>query len=315
MVGSAIVRQIEKRGDCEVIARPRIDLDLRDQASVRSFFLKERIDEVYIAAAKVGGIYANNTYPADFLYDNLMIQSNVIWSAFQASVAKLIFLGSSCIYPRECSQPIDESHLLSGSLESTNEPYAIAKISGIKLCQSLVRQYGQEHGIDYRCVMPCNLYGPGDNYHPQNSHVIPGLIRRMHSAKLVNQSAVAVWGSGNPRREFLFVDDLARACVQLMQIDQKYFLDVMDGVGLHLNIGSGSDISIKELALLIREVVSYGGDINFDSSMPDGTMRKLMNSSRAHELGIRPQINIQDGLRLAYSDFLKSASSIDFPIT
>lgn len=306
MVGSSICRLLKRDDQYELITAKRSELDLCDQAEVAKFFKHYDFDEVYLAAARVGGIFANNEYPADFLYQNLMIQSNVIHSAFTAGVRKLLFLGSSCIYPRDCVQPIQESALLTGPLESTNEPYAIAKIAGIKMCESYNRQFG----TDYRSVMPTNLYGPGDNYHPENSHVIPGLIRRFHFAKISKDETVCVWGSGAPRREFLFVDDLASACIAVMNADRK----VIDQISLpncsHVNVGYGEDITIKELAELIAATVGYHGKIVWDSQKPDGTPRKLMSSEKISK-GIRwsPAIDLKHGLQLAYSNFCDEISN------
>jgi GDP-L-fucose synthase len=310
MVGSAIVRQLNAAGltDDQIITRTHAELDLTDQAAVRAFFASEKPDEVYLAAAKVGGIHANNTYPADFIYENLMVQANVVDSAFRSGVKKLLFLGSSCIYPKLAPQPMAEDALLTGTLEPTNEPYAIAKIAGIKLCESYNRQYGDSLGVDYRSVMPTNLYGPGDNYHPENSHVIPALIRRFHEAKVKNSPSVTIWGSGTPRREFLFVDDMARACVHVMNLDQAAFKQHTDPMLSHFNVGTGTDIRIKELASLIKHTTSYEGEIIFDTTKPDGTPRKLMDSSKLQSLGWRPQTELEEGLRLAYEDFVSHAA-------
>jgi GDP-L-fucose synthase len=306
MVGSAILRNLNSLGFLNIVTKSHSELDLVNQNSVFDFFNNERPDEVYLAAAKVGGIYANNEFPADFIYQNLMIESNVIHSAFRSGVKKLIFLGSSCIYPKDSVQPIKESYLLTGKLEPTNEPYAIAKIAGIKLCESYNRQYGLSHGIDYRSVMPANLYGPNDNYHPDNSHVIPGLIRRFHLAKINQTPSVSVWGTGNPRREFLYVDDLARACIFIMGLDIKDYREKIHMMESHINVGYGSDITIKELAIKIATVIGYSGNIEFDSSKPDGTIQKLMDSTLINSMGWSPTIKIEDGLRLAYEDFLSS---------
>lgn len=300
MVGSAILRILEGRGDCEIVTRSRSELDLVDQASVRSFFESEKITQVYVAAAKVGGIHANNTFPAEFIYQNLMIELNLVHQAWAAGVSKLLMLGSSCIYPKAAPQPMEEEALLTGKLEATNEPYAIAKIAGIKLCESYNRQYG----VDYRSVMPTNLYGPGDNYHPENSHVIPGLIRRFHEAKLLGASQVIVWGSGTPRREFLFVEDMAEACVFVMNLDAEVYSSQRDPMQSHLNVGFGQDITIQELARLIAEVVGYKGPIHFDPSRPDGAPRKLLDSSHLRKLGWAPKVPIWDGLVTTYQAFL-----------
>lgn len=307
MVGSAIVRNLKSKGYTNVIGRTHAQLDLTDQAAVRMFFEEEKPDQVYLAAAKVGGIYANNTYPAEFIYDNLMVQSNVIHQAFQSGVKKLLFLGSSCIYPKLAPQPMREDLLLTGKLEATNEPYAIAKIAGIKMCESYNRQYGQSHGVDYRSVMPTNLYGPGDNYHPENSHVIPALIRRFHEAKNSNAPAVVIWGTGTPRREFLYVDDMAAASVFVMQLNKALYESQTESMQSHINVGFGADVSISDLANTVRSVVGYQGDIVFDPTKPDGPPRKLMNSSLISRLGWRASMQMADGLSLAYQDFQKSS--------
>lgn len=300
MVGSAITRELSQRGGCRLVLRSSAELDLTDQSAVCQFFDAERPDLVYLAAAKVGGIHANDTYPADFIYRNLMIQANVIEAAFRAGVDRLMFLGSSCIYPRLASQPMTEDLLLSGELEPTNEPYAVAKIAGIKLCES----YNRQHGTDYRCVMPTNLYGPGDNYHPRDSHVIPALIRRFHEAKLEGRRSVSVWGTGTVRREFLYVDDLARACVDLMAIDRDTFWSGRDPRCSHVNIGTGLDVTIKELADKVASVVGYSGRVTFDPGMPDGAPRKLLDVGGATRLGWSPSVGLDDGLALAYEAFL-----------
>jgi len=305
MVGAAIVRAIrERHTNAFVLTRTHGEVDLTDQQAVRNFFKNEKPDEVYLAAAKVGGIHANNTYPADFIYDNLMIQANVVEAAFRNGVRKLLFLGSSCIYPRAVEQPIREDSLLTGVLEPTNEPYAIAKIAGIKLCESYNRQYGQSHGVDYRSVMPTNLYGPGDNYHPENSHVIPALIRRFHEAKQANAEKVLVWGSGKPYREFLYVDDMASACIHVMNLDKSAYALHTQPMLSHINVGCDSDITIGELAELIAKTVGFLGKIEFDVSRPDGTPRKLMDSSRIKGFGWSPKIHLKEGLAMAYADFL-----------
>jgi GDP-L-fucose synthase len=309
MVGSAIARVLNQTCDAQLVTRTHAELDLTQQAAVQAFFEKERPTEVYLAAAKVGGIHANSTYPAEFIYQNLVMQANVIHQAFSYGVKKLLFLGSSCIYPKMVPQPMREDALLTGTLESTNEPYAIAKIAGIKLCESYNRQYGQSHDIDYRSVMPTNLYGPGDNYHPENSHVIPGLIRRFHEAKRTNAPVVNIWGTGTPRREFLYVDDMARASVHVMNLDASTYQLQTQPMLSHINVGSGEDLPIGELAQLIAQVIGYVGDIRFDTSKPDGTPRKLMDSSRLKALGWQPQIDLNEGLRRAYADFVKSHSS------
>jgi GDP-L-fucose synthase len=311
MVGSAIVRRLLADGQPEsaIVTRGRAELDLTEQAAVRAFFSAERIDEVYLAAAKVGGIHANNTLPAEFIYENLMIEANVIHAAFETGVRKLLFLGSSCIYPKHAPQPMAESALLTGTLEPTNEPYAIAKIAGIKLCESYNRQYGESHGVDYRSVMPTNLYGPGDNYHPENSHVIPGLIRRFHDAKQASAPDVAVWGSGRPRREFLYVDDMAAASVHVMNLPKSDYDAHTEPMLSHINVGSGEDISIAELAALVAKVVGFEGEIVFDTERPDGTPRKLLDSARLRSLGWQPRTGLEDGLRHAYAEFRASRAA------
>ena len=303
MVGSALVR-ILKNYDVEIITKTRSELDLLNQNDVNSFFKNQKIDQVYLAAAKVGGILANSTYPAEFIYENLMIQTNIIHNAFLNGVKKLLFLGSSCIYPKNANQPIREEELLSGKLEPTNEPYDISKIVGIKMCESYNRQYGESHKIDYRCVMPANLYGPGDNYHPINSHVIPGLIYRFHEAKVKNLSKVVIWGTGKPRREFLYVDDMAKASIQIMNMDKKTYNENISPMSSHINIGSGSDLTIKELAEIIKEVVGYHGQINFDQTKPDGVPRKLLNIERLNKINFKTFINLKDGLIKTYKDYM-----------
>jgi len=304
MAGSAILRYLQANGlgIQDVIVRTHRELDLTSQAAVRAFFQQEKPDQVYLAAAKVGGIHANNTYPAEFIYQNLMIEVNVIHEAWQAGVQQLLFLGSSCIYPRLSPQPMSEGALQTGPLESTNEPYAIAKIAGIKLCESYNRQYG----TDYRSVMPTNLYGIGDNYHPQNSHVIPALIRRFHEAKINGASVVTIWGTGTPRREFLSIDDMAAACVHVMNLDKATYSAHTSPMQSHINVGSGEDITIKELALTIAKVIDYEGAIEFDPTKPDGTPRKLMDSTRLNNLGWQATTSLEEGLMLAYNDFLKN---------
>lgn len=309
MVGSAIVRCLERSGQTNYITRSREELDLTSQADVNSFFQKEQPDQVYLAAAKVGGIHANNTYPAEFIYQNLMVQLNVVDAAFRFGVKRLLFLGSSCIYPRMASQPILEGALLNGSLEPTNEPYAVAKIAGIKLCESYNRQYGKSHGIDYRSVMPTNLFGPGDNYHPENSHVVPALIRRFHEAKVNNAPRVTVWGTGQARREFLFVDDMAEACVYVMNLDPTVYENNVMPMQSHINVGFGSDITIRQLAETIAKTVGYQGQLEFDSSKPDGTPRKLLNTALLNKLGWRAKFNLEAGLEIAYKDFLNLKES------
>jgi len=304
MVGSAIVRALQKQGETNIVTRTHAELDLTNQANVQQFFAQEKPTQVYLAAAKVGGIHANNTYPADFIYQNLMVQSNVVDAAFRSGVQKLLFLGSSCIYPRMAAQPMREDALLTGALEPTNEPYAIAKIAGIKLCESYNRQYGQSHGVDYRSVMPTNLYGPGDNYHPENSHVIPALIRRFHEAKVAQAPSVAIWGTGKPRREFLYVDDMAAASLHVMQLPKALIDQHTQPMQSHINVGSGSDVTIAELAHHVAHIVGYTGQITFDASKPDGPPRKWMDSARLHALGWKPRIDLQQGLATAYQDFV-----------
>ena len=308
MVGSAIVRTLLAAGHpaTALAVRTHAELDLCNQAQVQAFFAEHKPDQVYLAAAKVGGIHANNTLPADFIYQNLMMQANVVDAAFRNGVKKLLILGSSCIYPRLAPQPMAEAALLTGTLEPTNEPYAIAKIAGIKLCESYNRQYGQSHGIDYRSVMPTNLYGPGDNYHPENSHVIPALIRRFHEAMACRAPTVTIWGTGTPRREFLYVDDMAAASVHVMQLPKALYDLHTSPMQSHINVGCGQDVSITELAQAIGRTVGYAGAINFDASKPDGAPRKLMDSSRINALGWTAHVALQDGLQMAYQDFLKN---------
>jgi GDP-L-fucose synthase len=301
LVGSAIVRALRAQGHTNIVTRSHKELELTDQVQVRDFFATEHIDQVYLAAAKVGGIHANNTYPADFIYDNMMVQANVVHEAWRNGVQKLLFLGSSCIYPRMAQQPIREEYLMSGMLEPTNEPYAMAKIAGIKLCESYNRQYG----TDYRSVMPTNLYGPGDNYHPENSHVIPALMRRFHEAKLANAPEVVIWGSGKPMREFLYVDDMAAACVHVMDLDHDTYAAHTDPMHSHINVGTGEDVTIAELARLVGETVGYRGRIGFDTSKPDGTPRKLLDVSKLRQLGWQASTPLQDGLRRAYDAFVE----------
>ena len=305
MVGSAIVRELERKGYTNLVYRTHDELDLTDQTAVKHFFQTERPNQVYMAAAKVGGICANKTYPAEFIYDNLMVQNNVIHQAFLSGIQRLLFLGSSCIYPKLAEQPMTEDTLLTGKLEPTNEPYAIAKIAGIKMCESYNRQYGQSHGVDYRSVMPTNLYGPGDNYHPENSHVIPALIRRFHEAKVSNATEVVIWGTGTPRREFLYVDDLARASVFVMELAKYQYDLVTTPMQSYLNVGYGSDVTINELADLVAKVTGYKGRVQFDPSRPDGSPRKLMSSERLNQLGWKPEHNLEDGLSKTYLDFCK----------
>jgi len=301
MVGSAIMRELKSQGNENIVFRNHTELDLTNQLAVKNFFESEKPDQIYLAAAKVGGIYANNTYPAEFIYENLMVQANLIHEAFKAGVKKLLFLGSSCIYPKAVAQPMKEEALLTGILEATNEPYAIAKIAGIKLCES----YNRQHGVDYRSVMPTNLYGPGDNYHPENSHVIPALMRRFHEAKLNGSSGVVIWGSGTPMREFLYVDDMAAACIHVMNLDSSIYGKHTQPMLSHINVGFGEEVTIKELAQTIGEVVGFKGVIDFDRSKPDGAVRKLMDSSRLNSLGWRAKISLKDGIELTYHDYLK----------
>ena len=307
MVGSAIVRALKQQGQANFVTRTHAELDLTNQAAVQAFFAQEKPTQVYMAAAKVGGIHANNTYPAEFIYQNLMVQANVIDAAFRNGVQKLLFLGSSCIYPKLAPQPMAESALLTGTLEPTNEPYAIAKITGIKLCESYNRQYGVSHGVDYRSVMPTNLYGPGDNYHPENSHVIPALIRRFHEAKVANAPTVTIWGSGTPRREFLYVDDMAAASVFVMNLPKATLDAHTQPMQSHINVGFGEDITIQELAQAVGKTVGYQGVIDFDTSKPDGSPRKLMDSNRLNALGWQAQVSLDAGLAAAYQDFLASS--------
>lgn len=301
MVGSALVRQLAQRSDVELVLRSRQALNLLRQAEVEQFFQDEKIDQVYLAAAKVGGIHANNTYPAEFIYENLMIEANIIHSAWQAGVQRLLFLGSSCIYPKFAQQPIAETELLQGALECTNEPYALAKIAGIKLCESYNRQYGTQ----YRSVMPTNLYGFNDNFHPENSHVIPALMRRFHEAKLAGETQVTVWGSGTPRREFLHVDDMAAASIHVMEMDDALYQQLVPPMLSHINVGTGTDCTIAQLAELMAEVVGFQGKIVFDTSKPDGTPRKLLDISRLKRLGWEPQISLPEGLKSTYEWFVQ----------
>ena len=302
MVGSAIVRALEKAGDAEIITRTRSELDLLDQAAVFRFFNQHAVDEVYLAAAKVGGIWANNTYPAEFIYQNLIIEANIIHGAFEAGVRKLLFLGSSCIYPKLAEQPIAESSLLQGALEPTNEPYAIAKIAGIKLCESYNRQYG----TDYRSVMPTNLYGINDNFHPENSHVVPALLRRFHEAKMQDLPSVTVWGSGSPMREFLYVDDMAGACLHVMNLPKEVYGEHVLPMSSHINVGTGKDCTIRELANTIARAVGYRGDILWDTSKPDGTPRKLLDVGLLKRLGWQYSVELDEGIERTYQWFLQN---------
>ena len=305
MVGNAICRQLKQQSGVEIITRTRKELDLCDQSAIQEFMRLEKPDEVILAAAKVGGIHANNTYPAEFIYENLQIQNNIIHTSHINNVQKLLFLGSSCIYPRQVQQPMRENTLLTGILEPTNEPYAIAKIAGIKMCESYNRQYGR----DYRSVMPTNLYGPGDNYHPENSHVVPALIRRFHEAKKNNLNEVLVWGTGTPKREFLYVDDMAEASLFVHNLDQEIFVAQTQPMLSQINVGTGIDVTIKELALLVKEIVGFDGKIIFDHSKPDGTLRKLMDISLLSKLGWNASIPLKSGLEFSYADFLSNQKS------
>ena len=307
LVGSALMRQLQAQGYSNIVTRTHAELDLTNQQLVADFFALEKPEYVILAAAKVGGIHANNTYPAEFIHENLAIQTNVIHSSYLNGVKRLLFLGSSCIYPKDCPQPIKEEYLLTGPLESTNRPYALAKIAGIEMCWSYNRQYGTQ----YLAVMPTNLYGAGDNYHPENSHVIPALIRKFHEAKQNNSPAVTIWGTGKPYREFLYSDDMAKACLFLMELPDSQFKPLLasdrnDGLPPLVNIGSGEDVTIKELAELIGSIVGYSGNLVFDATKPDGTMRKLMDVSYIRSLGWRNQIRLTDGLKLAYQDYIKT---------
>ncbi|BBQ83206.1 MULTISPECIES: GDP-L-fucose synthase [Enterobacteriaceae] len=300
MVGSAIYRQLSEREDIELVVRSREQLNLLDTRAVNEFFASEQLDEIYLAAAKVGGIMANNTYPSDFIYENMMMENNIIHAAHSFNVQKLLFLGSSCIYPKFAEQPIKESELLQGTLEPTNEPYAIAKIAGIKLCESYNRQYGR----DYRSVMPTNLYGQNDNFHLHNSHVIPALLRRFHDAVYRNDKTVVVWGSGKPMREFLHVDDMAAASIHVMELDDEVWQEQTNPMLSHVNVGTGEDCTIRELADTIAKVVGFQGEIKFDPSKPDGTPRKLLDVSRLRKLGWHHEIALEQGLILTYRWFL-----------
>jgi GDP-L-fucose synthase len=308
LVGSAIVRALVRSGHTNILTRSHAELDLLDQVQVRAFFASQMIDEVYLAAAIVGGIHANHTYPADFIYNNLMIQNNVIHEAWRNGVKKLLFLGSSCIYPRLAQQPIREEYLNTGALEPTNEPYAVAKIAGIKLCES----YNRQHGTDFRSVMPTNLYGPGDNYHPENSHVIPALLRRFHEAKKAGATEVVIWGTGTPRREFLYVDDMAEASVYVMQLDRtQYRAHTMPGVS-HINVGTGEDVTIHTVAKRIASVVGYQGQIVYDSSKPDGPPRKWLDVSCLRNLGWTARVSLEEGLGETYQSFRRGELQNNF---
>jgi GDP-L-fucose synthase len=308
MVGSAIVRKLKSIGYNNILTRSHDELDLTNQTQVQKFFAAEKPDQVYLCAAKVGGIYANNTFPAEFIYDNLMIESNVIHNAWKVGVKKLLFLGSSCIYPKLPDQIIKENAMLSGQLEPTNEPYAIAKIAGIKLCESYNRQYRKSHGTDYRSVIPANLYGPGDNYHSENSHVVPALIRKIHDAKIHQLPEVVVWGSGLPRREFVYIDDMSAAIIHVMNLDLAQYREHTEDMISHINIGFGDDVTIQELARQLVKIVGYEGKIIFDLNKPDGVFRKLMDSSLIESLGWKADVSLEDGLTITYADYLKHKS-------
>lgn len=306
MVGSAIIRQLSQLGDDEIIYRDRSELDLTDQSAVRHFFHSEQVDQVYLAAARVGGIHANNIYPAEFIYENLMIECNIIHQAYAAGVKQLLFLGSSCIYPKHAQQPMMENELLNGHLEATNEPYAIAKIAGIKLCESYNRQYG----VDYRSVMPTNLYGDNDNFHPENSHVIPAMMRRFHEAKLHGDTEVVVWGTGEPMREFLHVNDMAAACIHVLNLEKSVYNEYTTPMMSHINVGTGIDCTIRELAETMKEVVGFEGGIVFDSTKPDGTPRKLLDVSRLDRMGWKSSVSLFDGLKKTYQWFLEHVAEL-----
>ena len=307
MVGSSIIRKLLLKGfDKEnLITASKSELNLTSQSETEKFFKENKIDEIYLAAAKVGGIFSNNTYPAQFIYENLLIQANLIHSAFLHDIKKLLFLGSSCIYPSKAEQPLREETLLTGELEKTNEPYAIAKIAGLKLCESYNRQYGKSHGLDYRCVMPTNLYGPGDNYDANNSHVIPGLIYKFHKAKINNDKEVIAWGTGNPKREFMHADDLAEACIAVHNMDIVSYKALVKPQSNFINVGSGEEISIFDLAYMIRDITGFEGDITFDKSKPDGTLLKKLDSSKINSTGWSCKIKLRDGLLSTYKSFLK----------
>ncbi len=305
LVGSAIVRQLQNKPDNELVLKSRKELNLINQEDVKYFFKDEKIHQVYLAAGKVGGINANNTMPANFIYENIMIEANIIHSSFMNNIKKLLFLGSSCIYPKFADQPMKETELLKGYLEPTNEPYAIAKIAGIKLCESYNRQYKKTKGIDYRTVMPTNIYGPGDHYDEEKSHVIPALIMKFRKAVINKQSNVKLWGSGNAKREFLYVDDLARACVFIMNLDSNIYNKFISDMNNHINIGYGDDISIKELANKISKLTNFQGDIIYDEQMPDGTPRKLIDSTIINNMGWKPEFSLDEGLKETYQDFIK----------
>jgi GDP-L-fucose synthase len=306
LVGSTIAHYLKKNNKFKIITKDRKELDLRNQAKVYSFFKNNKIDQVYLAAARVGGILANKTFPAEFIYENLQIQNNIIHSSFLTGVKKLMFLGSSCIYPKNAKQPIEETELLKSELESTNEAYAIAKIAGLKMCQNYNLQYGASHGIDYRCVMPTNLYGPGDNFNDQYSHVIPGLIHRFHNAKINNFIEIKIWGTGKPRREFLFIDDLAKITIKLMNLKKEIYEYYLPNMCSHINIGSGKDISIGGLALILKKIIGYKGKIIFDTDKPDGVQRKLLNSTIIKKIGFKQLMSLERGIFKTYKSFLKN---------
>ena len=307
LIGSSIKRKLKELSYTQIITKTHKGLDLTSKKKVDRFFFKEKPEFVFLAAAKTGGIQANNAYPADFIYQNLMIQANVIDAAYKYGTKKLLFLSSSCIYPKNCQQPMKEEHLMTGALEPTNEPYAIAKIAGIKLCES----YNRQHNTDYRSVMPTNLYGPGDNYHPENSHVIPALIRRFHEAKENHQPSVVIWGSGTPYREFLYVDDMAAASIYIMNLDREAYQQQTKPMLSHINVGTGQDLTIKQLAETVAKVTNYSGKIEFDTTKPDGPTRKLMDSTRLNNLGWRPTIELEQGLTLAYKHYLQTLKTDD----
>jgi len=305
MVGSAIVRLLKKK-NVFLITKDQNELDLTKQSLVEKFFKKKKIDQIYLAAAKVGGIYANNIYPGEFIYKNIMIQTNIIHSAFVSGIKKILFLGSSCIYPRSAKQPMKEEFLLTGTLEPTNEPYSIAKISGIKLCESYNRQYKDTHNIDYRCVIPTNLYGPNDNYHPKNSHVIAALIKKFHEAKIKNERIVEIWGTGKAKREFLHVDDLAKACFKIMNLSVKEYTAVTNSSLGYINVGYGKDITILKLAKIIKKIVDFHGKIEFNFDKPDGMMKRLLDSKRINDLKWKPKVSLYKGLVKTYENFKES---------
>jgi len=310
MVGSALFRRLAENISNEIIFSNKLDLNLCDQPKVYNFLQDIKPDEVYIAAAKVGGVHANNTLPADFIFQNLSIACNLIHGSYLAGTKKILYLGSSCIYPTNVTQPMKESSLLGGYLEPTNEPYAIAKIAGIKLCESYNRQYGKNNMVDFRSVIPASLFGPGDNYHSENSHVIPAMIKRFHEAKLNNLKNVTIWGTGLPRREFLYVDDMADAAINIMNLDPKEYSKLTSSMISHINIGSGSDISIGELAKMIARTVGYNGELVYDKQKPDGVYQKLLDSSKISSIGWKPSIELDQGLSMAYNDFLNNRTSL-----